>query len=215
MAILGEHNGVNLDLGAGKFARASFLVDAGGDPLFDSQELKLAAGERHVGQFGIDTKFALVQKARPADTTAYVQYDCITDTTAAATASLWVFPVARKLGGSGTIIQAFLATDQTANVATYRLSFYRRAITAVVDNAEATHLYANILDYVGYIDFPALVKETTNSTDAKAEVSGALLNFSCSPNDVNLYGQLQVTLAAGFTPANTQKYTIGLLAEQN
>lgn len=163
------------------------------------------------GNVGGYFRSVLTEVTRPADTTAYALYDAIGPTAAA----VWKFPnCGRVIGGAGQIISATLATDQVANVSTYRLYLYNAPPTAIADNAECTWLYANLASYQGFIDFPALVKDSTSSTGAKIELVGSLLNFVCA-GDRNLYGLLQITLTGAFTPASGQKFSLLLGVQQD
>lgn len=188
-----------VEVEAGIYAPATAVVGSGG---------AAAASEAHIGQVGGNSAFLTVEKTRPNDATPYAVNDAINESASAGT--VWTFTNAlRKAGGGATIIYACLATDQVANVATYRMYFYGAAPTAINDNAELTLLYANLATYIGYIDFPALVKDSAASTAAKFELSGALLHI---PEGMaagrDIIGTLKTT--AIFTPATNQKYRTSL-----
>lgn len=217
MGKYGGHSGRAWDHGNSLFSTPSILLDESGglvgvkgNPL---QVQNNPGGVQTIGGIGVPI---YITKVRPNDANAYVLYDGISDTTVAGTATNWVIPnIARTPGGTGTIVGAALMTDQATNVASYRLYLYARNIVPILDNAECTYLFTSNPSYVGKIDFPALVRESTNATAAKMDLVGGMLNYWTAPGDVNLYGQLQITLAAGFTPAALQKYALMLLVAQD
>lgn len=159
-------------------------------------------------QAGGYTVQSVASITRPADTTAYAAKDAIADLTSGATI-LTFANCARTSGGSGYVTKARLQTDQAANVSAYRLHLYDATLTAVVDNAAQTVLYANRASYLGYIDFPAAA--TDGSDTAVSQSTQAPLPFVAA--GTSLFGMLETI--TGFTPANAQKFYIQLGIEQN
>lgn len=157
-----------------------------------------------------------VELTRPADTTAYAALDAVSNSTSSPVV-LTFENIARKVGGSGYITKAQLATNQKTNTARFRLHLFSAAPTAINDNSPYLTLYANIASRVGVIDFPACATEDpTNSTQATSQAMAGQANlplpFVCGA-DANLYGLLE-TLDV-FTPASGQQITIKLTADQN
>lgn len=148
---------------------------------------------------------------RPSDTTAYAALDAVSDSTSAPTV-LTFTAMARSSGGSGRITRARIETDQSANVAAFKLHIFNVSPTAINDNAAFTKLWASRASYIGSITFPLMSTEGTGSTGAYAEVSLNPIQFVTSGSQ-NLFGILE-TLTA-FTPANGQNFFVELTPEQN
>jgi hypothetical protein len=133
---------------------------------------------------------------RPANATAYAAKDTVADETSGA-AVLTFSNVVAYNGGWGDIVGAFLATDQTANVAEFRLHLYNSAPTALQDNAACTApLFADLSKYLAYY-----------------HVYQPRFSFKCAAASMDIYGILE-TLTA-FTPASEQDFTIYLLIARN
>ena len=145
---------------------------------------------------------------RPANTDAYTAKDVVGP---AVTANLTFTNVAREVGGSGKIVKACLFTDQSANVARYRLHLYHTAPVAIADNAPMAILWVKRASRVGYIDFAAAVTEGTGSDMAYSLNAAPGLPFVCVADSRNLLGVLEALDA--FTPASSQGYYIELTAE--
>jgi hypothetical protein len=171
---------------------------------------KVAAGSELPVKSGGFVFTTTVEKTRPADTNAYIANDCVAEATSGAT--VWTFAVARTATGSGTINGAFLQTDDAADVSRMEIDLYDDTITAINDNAEATRLYTNAAKYIGTITFPALVKKTTNSTSADAEVRGLAMPFICVGSS-SIYGIVRKLDAD--TPVSGAKYSITLCGYQD
>ena len=161
---------------------------------------------------GGTTRTAAVTLTRPADTNAYAAKDAVSDSTSAPTV-LTFSNIARLNGGSGYITKARLMTNQSSNIARYRLHLYHTAPAAINDNSQFTLLWANRTNRVGYIDFDALNTEGTGSDAAGALNTAIRLAFVCAAASDDLIGRLE-TLDA-FTPANAQVFYIELTAECN
>ena len=152
-----------------------------------------------------------VEKTRPSDTTGYTANDAISESTSAGTT--WAFAVGRTAVGSGTIVGAQVATDDTACVVRYELDLYDDTITAINDNVEATRLYANQGKFLQSITFPALAKKTTNSTQAEAANTDVRVPFKCVGSS-SIYGILR-TLDADASPVSQAKVRVSLAAVQD
>jgi hypothetical protein len=151
-----------------------------------------------------------VEKTRPADTTAYVANDAVAESSSAGT--VWTFAVGRTATGSGTITGAILQTDDAADVSRMEIDLYNDTVTAINDNAEATRLYTNAGKFLGTILFPALVKKSTNSTQAEAEVRGLAIPFVCVGSS-SIYGIVRKIEAD--TPVSGSKYRVTLVGYQD
>ena len=126
--------------------------------------------------------------------------------------------MARANGGSGTIVKARLMTNQSTNVAQYRLHLFHTAPTAIADNAQYAMLDANKDKRVGMIDFPAANTEGTGSDCAatmRPSSDGSYpppnLWYKTASDNTKLFGILE-TLSA-FTPASAQTFFIELGAD--
>lgn len=149
---------------------------------------------------------------RPADTVAYAALDTLANSTSAPVV-LTFAGMARIAGGSGRIAKARMETNQSSNVARFRLHLFSVAPTALNDNVPYTLLWANRDKRVGTLDFPAAVTEGTGSDAARAHVFDARIDYVCAAADTALYGLLE-TLDA-FTPASAQQIYLELIGSQN
>lgn len=156
------------------------------------------------------TTLTAVDFVRPADVVAYGVNDAIADSTTAPTI-LTFTNAARTAGGSGYVVRARVMTDQSANVAVYRLHLFRSTVAAINDNAPFTTLIANRANYLGYIEFPAASTEGTGSDAAVTQNLDTRLAFVAS--GTSLFGILQTKL--GFTPVSGQRFYVELGIEQN
>ncbi len=169
----------------------------------------LGASEAHIGETGGKLTAVSATFTRPADTTAYAALDVVG---AAVTANISFADAARVNAGSGYVAKARLMTDQSTNVARYRLHLYHTAPTAIADNAPMTLLWVNADKRVGYIDFAACKTEGTGSSAAGSINFTDHPAFVCAALSRNLFGILE-TLDA-FTPATGQNYHVELTLEQ-
>lgn len=156
---------------------------------------------------------------RPANVTAYAAGDAVAAaTTDTATTPLRALAVGRIFGGTGYITRLRLWTDQAANVATFRVHFYKVAAptTAVVgDNEQMTLKYTNFLERIGHVDLPAMKTSTvaTNSTAAETGDLSLRMAFACAAANRNLYYRIE-TLSV-FVPASGQKFYLEVGTENN
>lgn len=173
----------------------------------------VVASDQAAVPVGGTTATTSVTRTRPADTTAYTALDTVADSTSAATVITFT-NMARANGGSGYITKALLKTDQSTNVASFRLHLYNAAPgTLINDNAAFTDLWVDNAAYIGYIDFDPCSTETASSTAAKSLNNSIRLAFVCGGSTTSLFGVLQTRTA--FTPASAQNFLIKLTAEQN
>jgi hypothetical protein len=175
----------------------------------------LAAGTNSIGAVASNSVLSSATVTRPADTTAYAAKDVIST---AVGAVIEFTGMARAVGGTGTIVKARLMTNQSTNVASYRLHLFHTSPTAIADNAQYAMLDANKDKRIGMIDFPAAATEGTGS-DAAASMRPSSDGSYPPPNlwyktagaDTKLYGILE-TISA-FTPASGQTFFIELGAD--
>lgn len=152
-----------------------------------------------------------VEIVRPANTDAYGALDVIAH--GAGVVPNTITGAARANGGSGRIVGATLATDQSTNTDTFRLIFLRNSYATPADNAVYQLDYAQIPDVLGWVDVGALATQGAGSDAAAAQNFGISVPFVCDSDDDDLYFVLRAV--AGFTPTSEQKFYITLLIEQD
>lgn len=204
-------NNVTPLMGNGVTGTGSQRVTIASDNTAFSVNAALAASELHIGEVGGKTVTVGVERTRPADTTAYAALDAVADSTTTPT-SITFAGMSRVASGSGYITKARIVTDQSANVAQFRLWLFNAAPNTLQnDNAAYLIKYADKLTCIGYIDFPACSTEA-GSDSAQALNDNLRLAYTADASS-QLLGVLQTRTA--FTPANAQKIYIVLVAEQN
>ena len=176
----------------------------------------LVAGESHIGTVGGNTAIVQVAFTRPADQTAYAAKDAVSNSTSAPVALS--FTAARVSSGSGYITKVRLITDQSTNVAQFRLHLFNVTPTPINDNSPYTLLWATRGSRVGFIDVGPLQTEGTGSDSANGMNIDVRLAFACAVGDTNLYCLVE-TLTA-FTPSlgleqSGQNFLIEFGIEQN
>lgn len=170
-------------------------------------------GENHIGEVAGNTSQVLASFTRPSNTTAYAALDAVNDSTSAPTI-ISFSNIARVNTGTGYITKAKLQTDQSTNVARFRLHLFNvNNPTLSNDNAAYTAKWADRAGYLGYITFLACATEGTGSDVAITVLDGLRFGFACASGSRTLYGLLE-TLDA-FTPASAQNFHIELMAENN
>ena len=121
-------------------------------------------------------------------------------------------------GNSGVITKAIVSCETTA--LTHRLTLYifKAAPTSELDDnaANTAVLNADIANYVGRIDFPALEDLGGNSEAVASPSTGGNLplEFVCASGDGDLYGILVTRDAITGETANDD-YTIKLFVRQD
>lgn len=153
-----------------------------------------------------------VEITRPANTTPYTALDAIASSSTAPVIISFTNALATA-GRTGFVMNAWIATDQAANTARYRLHLFTGTVTPINDNAVYTLLYANTSKRIGQIDFQACNTEAGGSTMAQSLNTTIRLGFKLPPNVTTVYGLLE-TLDA-FTPASGQKFYLLLTIMQN
>jgi hypothetical protein len=162
------------------------------------------------------TKRVSVTKAC-ASATAYTAEDVVSEH--ATTGTDWDFSaIAKGNGASGYIIKAEIVCETTAVTPRLTLFLFTAAPTSAVNDhaANTAPLHADLANYIGKIDFPALEDLGTGDSSAVAAPStyGNLpLAFTCATDADDLYGIL-VTRDA-FTNTATNDITITLTAESH
>lgn len=200
---------------------------AAGDPYFECTNSSLSvedilkklivkdAAGNPVLNTSIDGDSAIVTATltRPADTTAYAAKDTIANATSGAIAIEFA-GAGRVAGGSGYITGFQIETDQTANVAQYKLHPFRQPPAAVIsDNTAYVEKFTDAAIRMTDIIIPALTNNGGASNTAKMEVMGLMIPYKCATGSTSIFAQLE-TLTA-FTPASGQIYKITLFFEQN
>lgn len=182
--------------------------------------VQLQPSENYVGSAGGTTVTVADTFARPADTTAYTAGDAVAAaTTDTGTTGLRALAnIARVAAGSGYLVGLRLWTDQVANVAQFRVHFYKVAAPATAvpgDNAQMTLAFANFLQRIGHVDLIAMATSTvaTSSTAAQALDLTLRIPFACAAGSRALYYRLETL--SGFTPASAQNFSLEVSAEVN
>jgi len=151
---------------------------------------------------------------RPADTTAYAANDVVSSSTTEPAAIILDLATAGvPAGGSGYLVKARFLTNQSSNVARYRVHLYKSAPTPVNDNAPFTLLWANRANRIGVIDIPALNTAGAGSDAANALVADLRLAFKLAPAETRLWAIVQIL--DGFTPASGQLFFLSVLVDRN
>jgi hypothetical protein len=151
---------------------------------------------------------------RPADTAIYAANDVVSSSTTAPAAIILDLATAGvPAGGSGYLVKARFLTNQSTNVARYRVHLYKSAPAPVNDNAPFALLWANRANRIGFIDIPALNTAGAGSEAANALVADLRLAFKLAPAETRLWALVQIL--DGFTPASGQQFFLSVLADRN
>lgn len=171
----------------------------------------LQAGEAHVGLVHGTTVDVAVTITRPADTTAYAANDSVNTSTSSPTIITFA-GASRVASGTGYITKARLSTNQSANVAQFRMWLFKVSNPQLSnDNAAFLIKDADNANRLGYIDFPACFTEA-GSDVAVALLDGLRFGYVADSSSA-LYGILLTKTA--FTPASGQTIHLVLTCEQN
>lgn len=154
-----------------------------------------------------------VSKTRPDDTTAYDAEDVISEDDTNDAGTPWVFDGALPGSGEGGYITlARLQTNKAGMTAQLTLFLFDALPTSELDDnaANTTPDYADVDNYLGRIDFPALSDLGGDSswTQATPSTTGGLPLAVRLASGNQIFGVL-VTRAA-FTPDAEQEFTIAL-----
>ena len=145
-------------------------------------------------------KVIAVEFQLPSGTTPdYTAKDAIANS--ASSPSLLTFSgITPDISQFGYITKVRLMTNKAAwastNAAVFKLHLYKNPVTAINDNSPFTLLYANRVNRIGTITFPALSTEGANSDAAIALWTGALA-FESRPSNNTIYGMLEVDSFTG------------------
>jgi hypothetical protein len=153
-----------------------------------------------------------------AAASAYDAEDVLSESASNGVGTDWDFAAVAKVnGGSGYIVKAQAISETTAVVPRLTLFLFNAVPTFELDDhaANTALLHADLANYVGKIDFPAMSDLGTGDSEAVASPSttGNLpLAFNCATAADDLYG-IVVTRDA-FTQTAGADLTITLVVEQ-
>ena len=153
-----------------------------------------------------------------AAASAYDAGDVLSENATDGQGTAWTFSaIARADGASGYITKAHIISETTALTPRLVLYLFTATPTSELDDhaANTALLYADVANYVGRIDFPALSENGTGASEAVATPStyGNLpIAFTCAAAADDLFGVL-VTLDV-FTQVATKDMVIKLTVEQ-
>jgi hypothetical protein len=153
-----------------------------------------------------------------AAASAYDAEDVLSESASNGVGTDWDFAAVAKVnGGSGYIVKAQAISETTAVVPRLTLFLFNAVPTSELDDhaANTALLHADLANYVGKIDFPAMSDLGTGDSEAVASPSttGNLpLAFNCATAADDLYG-IVVTRDA-FTQTAGADLTITLVVEQ-
>jgi hypothetical protein len=153
-----------------------------------------------------------------AAASAYHAEDVLSESASNGVGTDWDFAAVAKVnGGSGYIVKAQAISETTAVTPRLTLFLFNVAPTSELDDhaANTALLHADLANYVGKIDFPAMEDLGTGDSEAVASPStyGNLpLAFNCATAADDLYG-IVVTRDA-FTQTAASDLTITLICEQ-
>ncbi len=149
---------------------------------------------------------------------AYDAADVLSESATASTGTAWTFSAVGKVNnGTGYIVKAHAISETTALTPRLTLYLFNATPTSELDDhaANTALLHADLANYVGKIDFPAMEEVGAADSEAMATPStyGNLpLAFQCATAADDLYGIL-VTRDA-FTQTAGADMTISLTVEQ-
>jgi hypothetical protein len=146
----------------------------------------------------------------------YAAEDVLSESASAGTS--WTFAaIARKNGAAGAIVAAHVICETTAQTPRLTLFLFTATPTSELDDNKANTalLHADLANYVGKIDFPAM-EDLGGDSEAVATpstVGNLPLPFRCASGADDLLGIL-VTRDAITGETATDDYTVRLTAEQ-
>lgn len=149
---------------------------------------------------------------------AYDAGDVVSEAATATIGTAWTFSaIAGEDGGSGYITKAHIISETTALTARLVLYLFKATPTCELDDhgANTALLHADLANYIGRIDFPALSENGTGDSEALATPStygNIPIAFTCASGSDDLYGVV-MTMDA-FTQGAGNDLTINLTAEQ-
>jgi hypothetical protein len=182
-------------------------------PLINIEPNTVRDNENHIGEVAGKTGSTSAEITTTASQGAYVANDAVL---AAAGGVSEITNVARVAGGSGYITGIRLMTNKKSITPRFRVHFFNASNPTVsADNAAWQDKYADGPKRVGYYDMPAMVTaaDTTNSDMSRSIDLTVRLPFVCAAGKTSLWFALEAL--DGFTPDNSQKFTIKLNTELN
>lgn len=156
-----------------------------------------------------------VEMTRPSNTDAYAAGDVVSNNTSTTTL-IDLANLVRANGASAYIVRVSLSTDKKSITPRFRVHFYNASDpTVAADNAAYKNLYADIAKYLGFVDLPAMTTgtDTTNSTMSVAANSTVRLPIIAGGSTRSVYALLEALDV--FTPASAQKFTLGVMVDNN
>ena len=127
----------------------------------------------------------------------YSAKDVISEQTTNAANTSWIFTdVVAQNGAGGYIVKAVVVSETTNITPRISLFLYKAVPTCELDDNAASNcpLHADLDNYVGRLDFPALqASELGTNNDSAAQIvpgsyQGVPLAFACATADNDLYG---------------------------
>jgi hypothetical protein len=154
-----------------------------------------------------------VEFTRTTGTTGYDANDAVLP----AAGGLVELPLCGRVpGGSGYITELRLATNKKSMTSATRIHFFNASNpTIAADGATWKDLYADAAKRIGYYDMPPFntAADATNSDMSRSMDITVRLPFVCAAATKSLWFALE-TLGA-FTPADSQKFTLVVICDQN
>jgi hypothetical protein len=141
---------------------------------------------------------------RPADTTAYAQYDAISDSTSAPTI-LTFSNVAQRVGEDVIVTEAIITSANNTALPNFRLWIFDQSVSATNDNSKLELADADTEKCVAVIKIDD--SYLTNSS-SRAESANLAKQISCASSSTSLYGLLQTD--ESYTPISGEVFKIRL-----
>lgn len=179
----------------------------------------IAAGETHVGEFGLRSAIIAASSTitRPGDTTAYTSGDLVANSvTAGSVAALQFTTAARISGGNGRITGARIQKSTNGvSGAAFRLHLFTvvPTFTTSGDNDPISgNVVASAKGYIGYIDITTMVgfSDVAWGTGAPDNTRRALDFVAVAQT---LYGIIEAR--GSYTPGSGEVFTVSIMAQQN
>lgn len=130
-------------------------------------------------------------------TAAYGTGDVVASASTTGTGLAWEFDEAGRINGaSGRVVQARVVCSTTGLTDSVSLHLFSATPTSMLDDnvASTAPLAADIDNYIGRIDFPALIDYGTGMSESMAVQGSTLFTlpmyYTCATDDDELYGIL-------------------------
>lgn len=173
----------------------------------------LMPGENHIGEVGGNSVIVSTEITTTASQGAYIANDAVL---AAAGGVSEIQNVGRLAGGSAYITGVRLSTDKKSITPRFRVHLFNaNNPTVSADNAQWQEKYVDASKRLGYIDLPAMSTgaDTTNSTMSRAVDETVRKLIACAAGQTSIWFALEAL--DGFTPDNSEKFTLVLSLERN